>query len=113
MNIGSLRRLRAGLLLALLFAGPVGPLGAWHVAHVDPALSHDVTLGAAGEAKAVGHGPACAVCHFLTGLRVTAAAWPVLAAPPSASGVLPARIAPVLHVLALTGDSAGRSPPSC
>lgn len=111
MNRLHLRRSRAGLLLAMLLGGPVGPMGALHVAHLEPAAAF--AGGAAlDDARAVSphDGRPCVACQLLTGLR-----WM-----PTGHGFLvPAEVAaapPVLATLPVTtlwlGDSpSSRAPP--
>lgn len=111
MNVNRLRRLQASVLLALLFAGPLGPLGAIHVAQADPAVSHDLAVSTTGEAAAAGHGPACAVCHFFTSLRFTTPAWPTAPVPAQVSASLLAPTAPSVPRIWLADVSAGRAPP--
>lgn len=112
MNGRPLRRIFSGVLLTLLLAGPVGPLGAWHVAKVDASASHGTTVSAPGEAT-VGHGPSCTVCHLLTGLRFTAPAWPPGLVPPLARDAGLAIEAASSSHRWLASDSASRAPPLC
>lgn len=111
MNGHLLPRLQASVLLALLFAGPFGPLGAIHVAQTDAAVSHDLAVSATGEGSPAGHGPACAVCHLLTGLRFTTPAWPTVQAPAHLSALLPIPPRVSVTLVWLADVSAGRAPP--
>jgi hypothetical protein len=68
-------RVKASFLLALVLCGPVGPLGAAHVAKADLAFAPSTVDHPTVEQTVDGtaaHGPSCLVCHLLTGLRWTA-----------------------------------------
>jgi hypothetical protein len=105
-----LRRAYAGVLLGLLFGGPLGPLGAWHVASIDPAVSHEATVGTSGSA-AGGHSPFCPACHFLIGLRFAAPAWPPSLVPPQVRAAGPAIEAVVQTPRWIASGLASRAPP--
>ena len=110
MRAGFLRRFEASVLLALLLCGPIGPVGAYHVAQADPGLPRTTAVSAVADLTTA-HGPACAICHFLTSLRVTPAASPATVAPLLAAvAQFPASDGQAIHDW-LASPSAGRGPP--
>ncbi len=110
MHARFLRRFEASVLLALLLCGPIGPLGAYHVAQADTGLPR-ATAASAADDLSTAHGPACAICHFLTSLRVTPAASPAVVTPATpAVAQFPASDGQAVHDW-LASPSAGRGPP--
>lgn len=64
------RRVGAGLLLAMLLCGPLGPMGAQHVAHVPLAADTGTGASVVAARASIGHdAQTCAICHLLSGLR--------------------------------------------
>ena len=110
MRAGFLRRFEASVLLALLLCGPIGPIGAYHVAQADPGLPRTTVVSAAAD-LATAHGPACAICHFLTSLRFTAVTTPATL-PPAVAAAAPSPAPDGVAVHAwLARPSVGRGPP--
>lgn len=115
MHVALSLRVKASVLLALVLCGPVGPLGAAHVAKADLAFAPSTVAPPAIE-QAVNvmgaHGPSCLACHLLTGLRWTADG-PFSLDP--ALGPTPAPVAALVAFLPAPGvpPRPGRAPPAC
>lgn len=107
------QRWGAGVLLALLLAGPAGLAGAWHVAHAGgpvPGAGGGCAISAADPDGT--HDPAnCLVCRAVSSVRAAVAPLPSLA--PPVAGAPP--LAPRPFAFVSTPDvsnASGRAPPS-